>query len=100
MIEVEEIRSLVDQYRSWLKDRTIIRSITDDWIEITTPFLDRHNDCIQIYARREERGYRLTDDGNTIRDLELSGCLLDTPKRKSLLKIALNGYGVQENAGI
>jgi hypothetical protein len=100
MIEADEIRSLVDRYRSWLKDRTVIRSINDDWVEITTPFLDRHNDCIQIYARREERGYRLTDDRQTITDLELSGCLLDTPKRKALLRVALNGYGVQEKDGV
>jgi hypothetical protein len=99
MTSVDEIRSLVDSYRSWLKDRTTLKSTRSDWVEITTPFLDRHNDYIQLYARRENGRYRLTDDGQTLRDLELSGCTLDTPRRQSLLRLALNGFGVSEENG-
>lgn len=99
MTDVEEIMGLVDQYRLWLRDRTTLRSVHEDWVEITTPFLDRHNDYIQLYAKREDRGFRLTDDGHTIRDLELSGCALDTPKRQELLKLALNGFAIEEKNG-
>ncbi len=99
MTSVEEIAGLVDQYRSWLKDRTTLKSVHEDWVEITTPFIDRHNDYLQLYAKREDRGFRLTDDGHTIRDLELSGCVLDTPKRHELLKLALNGFAVEEKNG-
>jgi hypothetical protein len=94
MTQVAEIEQLVDKYRSWLKDRTKLKSIHNDWVEITTPFLDRHNDHIQIYAKKENGGYRLMDDGHTLRDLEISGCNLNTRKRKSLLEIAVKGFAV------
>lgn len=99
MTDVAEISRLVDGYRAWLKDRTTVRLVHTDWVEITTPFLDRHNDYLQIYARSENGGFRLTDDGNTLRDLEASGCALDTPKRKSILATTLNGFGVEEVNG-
>ena len=49
---IEEIERLLGQYVAWLKDRTSLRQL-NDWVEITTPYLDRHNDYLQIYARRE-----------------------------------------------
>lgn len=100
MTDVAEIARLVDGYRAWLKDRTTVRSVHADWVEITTPFLDRHNDYLQIYARSENGGIRLTDDGNTLRDLEISGCALDTPKRRGILMTTLNGFGVEETNGV
>ena len=95
---IEEVKSLVDQYLNWLKDKTQLRQI-NGWVEITTPFLDRHNDYIQIYAKRENDGYLLTDDGYTITDLEQSGCKLDSKKRQNLLKMTLNGFGVRIRNG-
>jgi Domain of unknown function DUF1829/Domain of unknown function DUF1828 len=94
MTQVEEIASLVEGYRHWLKDRTVIKSVHRDWVEITTPFLDRHNDQLQIYAKSDGDRIELTDDGNTIRDLELSGCSLDTIKRRAILQTTVNGFGV------
>ena len=95
---IDEIEALLDQYRDWLKDKTSLREVRD-WVEITTPYLDRHNDYLQIYARRENGGYVLTDDGYVLDDLAQSGCTLDTPKRQSLLTMTLNGFGVQANHG-
>ncbi|MCO6453563.1 MAG: DUF1829 domain-containing protein [Caldilineales bacterium] len=91
---MDDIRQLIEQYTSWLNDRTHLRQI-EDWVEITTPYLDRHNDDLQIFAKSGGGRITLSDDGYIIRDLRLSGCDLDTPKRKQLLKIALNGFGVQ-----
>lgn len=91
---INEIQDLLDNYLKWLKDKTRLRQV-DDWVEITTPYLDRHNDCLQIYARKEDNGYVLNDDGYVIDDLETSGCKLDSPKRQELLQTVLNGYGVQ-----
>ncbi len=48
------------------------------------PFLDRHNDALQIYARRENGGFLLTDDSYTVHDLQASGCALNTDKRRDL----------------
>ena len=91
---IGEIKKLLDDYMAWLKDKTMLRQI-ENWIEITTPYLDRHNDYIQIYAKKENNGFLLTDDGYTIVDLEQSGCKLQSPKRQDLLKMTLNGFGVQ-----
>jgi len=91
---IQDIERLLDSYHAWLKDKTVLREI-DEWIEITTPYLDRHNDYIQMYARRANGGFVLTDDGYTINDLEQSGCKLQSPKRQDLLKMTLNGFGVQ-----
>ena len=44
-----------------LKDGTSLRDINGSSFEITTPYLDRHNDAPQIYARRENGGFVLTD---------------------------------------
>jgi Domain of unknown function DUF1828 len=52
---------------------------------------------LQIYARREDGGFVLTDDSYIIHDLESSGCKLDTEKRKDLLRMTLNGFGVNLN---
>jgi hypothetical protein len=90
---IKDIQKLLDDYLAWLKDKTVLRRI-DKWVEITTPYLDRHNDYIQIYARKENGGFLLTDDGYTIDDLALCGCKLESPKRQDLLKMTLNGFGV------
>ncbi len=91
---IQDIQSLTDAYHAWLRDKSTLRQI-DDWVEITTPYLDRHNDYVQIYAQRSNGGFTLTDDGYTIGDLEQSGCKLDSRKRQDLLKMTLNGFGVQ-----
>lgn len=90
----EEIQSLLDRYWGWLRDKTTIRQM-HDWVEITTPYLDRHNDRLQIYARRSDGGYVLTDGGYVLDDLEQSGCKIEDGKRQALLTMTLNGFGVQ-----
>ncbi len=96
-MSVAEIEKLMDDYRMWLKDKTTLRQTNGEWVEITTPYLDRHNDALQIYARRENGGFVLTDDSYIIHDLEASGCNLNTDKRKDLLRMTLNGFGVKLN---
>jgi hypothetical protein len=93
---IEEVQSLLDRYLIWLGDRTSLREI-GDCIEITTPYLDRHNDCLQIYAKRTNGGFVLTDDGYILEDLEQSGCKINTSKRQALFKTTLNGFGIQMN---
>lgn len=91
---INEIQNLLDQYLAWLRDKTALRQVKD-WIEITTPYLDRHNDYLQLYVKRENSGYILTDDGYTIDDLKRSGCELESKKRKDLLTLTLNGFGIK-----
>lgn len=92
---INEIERLLHDYRAWLRDKTTLRQLNGDWVEITTPYIDRHNDSLQIYVRSENGGYLLTDDSYTIHDLESSGCNLRTEKRQDLLKMTLNGFGVK-----
>lgn len=89
-----EMNTLINNYYSWLKDKTSFREV-NNYIEITTPYLDRHNDYIQIYAKKSSDKYILSDDGYTISDLTSSGCKIDTLKRKELLNIVLNGFGIK-----
>lgn len=95
---IDDIQQMLDRYAEWLKERTTVREV-EGWAEITTPYLDRHNDCLQIYARRENGGFLLTDDGYTLDDLKQSGCDLETPRRRDLLRMTLNGFGVQMEGG-
>lgn len=92
---INEVQQLLDQYWAWLKDKTKLREVGGEWVEITTPHLDRHNDYLQIYARRMNGNLVLTDDGYIIGDLIRGGCRLDSPKRQALLNMTLAGFGVQ-----
>jgi hypothetical protein len=92
---IEDIRKLLDDYATWLRDSTALRKVGERYVEITTPYLDRNNDHLQIYARREDGGFLLTDDAETIVELRHSGCELDTVKRRDLLRTTLNGFGVE-----
>lgn len=93
---INEIQDLIDKYLRWLKDKTVLRQVKD-WVEITTPYIDRHNDYLQIYVKKDNSGFVLTDDGYTIGDLRQSGCELESKKRKELLELTLNGFGVKSN---
>ncbi len=91
---ISEIQDLLNNYLLWLKDRTVLKQVKD-WVEITTPYLDRHNDYLQIYVKHDEGGFLLTDDGYTVGDLRQSGCDLESRKRRDLLTLTLNGFGVK-----
>lgn len=90
-----EIKELLDNYQKWLRDKTKLRELKE-WIEITTPYLDRHNDYLQIYVKKTSNGYILTDDGYIVEDLRNSGCDIDTKKRVDLLNLILNGFGIKK----
>lgn len=93
-MSLAEISDLLDEYHAWLREKTTLREV-GKWVEITSPLVDRHNDCLQLYAMVDNGTIQLTDDGWTIQDLEASGCRLDTPKRRDLLEVTLRGFGVQ-----
>ena len=93
---IQNIQELLDGYWDWLQDRTSLCEF-GDCVEITTPYLDRHNDYLQIYAKRSNSGFVLTDDGYVLGDLELSGFKIESPKRLAMLSMTLNGFGVQKN---
>lgn len=85
----------VDEYLKWLKANISEKQI-NDCIEITTPFLDRHNDWLQIYVEETADGrIYLTDDGYILNDLQNSGIDIKTEARKKIISNIVSGYGVQ-----
>jgi len=89
-----ECQELLDDYLRWLK-AGLSASVVSDACELTTPFLDRHNDHLQLYAKRSDGKITLTDDGYIYSDLLASGLEFNTPKRKAALETTLNGFGVR-----
>lgn len=87
------------QYIDWLTANIEQNKINDNTYRITLPFLDRHNDMIDIYIVDHNGKYELSDDGNTINDLELSGVSLKNGRRKVLLNEILNSYGIKLGDG-
>lgn len=91
---LKDCQDLVNAYIEWLRQKISVEDIKGV-CEITTPFVDRHNDQLQIYVKRSDNGLILTDDGYTIKDLKLSGVELTSEKRRQILYSILNGFGVQ-----
>jgi len=91
-----EVESLLEGYFAWLKQNTKIDEFNGG-VELTTPHLDRHNDCLQLVLKRTKDGYQLSDGGYILADLEDCGCSMSSPKRKALLREILNGFGVSHD---
>ena len=56
------------QYTNWIKENSGQRAI-NGYTEITTPFLDIHNDELRFYVQKQGNEYLFTDDGYTLADL-------------------------------
>lgn len=97
MVAKENLKRL---YLDWINKKLAYTDLDGGTIEITTPFLDRHNDHLQIYALPLENGdIKLTDDGYIISDLQMGGLELNSStKRKQLFNTIINGYGVSFNS--
>lgn len=87
----------MNDYYAFLKEKTLVTaSDSSDWVEISTPFIGLFNDTVDIYAKKEGNRIILSDDGNTLRNLELSGLEISrSPKRKEILDRILLNYGVR-----
>src|SRR5207302_432492 len=63
-----ECERLIADYLRWLKEGLQVSELEGS-CRIATPFVDRHNDEIEIYVEKRNGGLLLTDDGYTIADL-------------------------------
>lgn len=61
----------IAEYYQWIKKNLSARNLKNGWTEIGTPFMDRHNDGLVIYAKRDGDAITLSDDGYIINDLLL-----------------------------
>ncbi len=91
---IDQIRQLTKQYHNWLSKSTTLQTV-ENGVVITTPFLDRHNDMMQVYAVLSGDEVLLTDDGYTIDDLEFCGLTVDSVRCRNLIEVNLNGLGVK-----
>jgi hypothetical protein len=95
---IANIERLIEDYWAFLRKRLIYEHV-GDWVEITTPYLDRHNDYIQLYGKSRDGRIVLTDAGETLQDLQQSGVSINSGKRKRLLDDILRGFGAQTADG-
>jgi len=88
------MKDLIHSYTEWLKQKINYKEINGHF-EVTTPFVNHINDQIQFYLKRDDRNrIFMTDDGDTINNLEMAGVDVSTPARQKELHSILNGFGV------
>ena len=93
-----DIKQMIDDYANWLK-REIVVSEYGEYYELTTPYLDRFSDYLQIYVKQDENGkITMTDDGYIIGNLLSSGISFKSgSKRKLMLDKIMRNYSLQLN---
>lgn len=91
------LNELIDNYYDFLKGRTAVVTETGtNWAVISTPFIGLFNDTLEIYAKKDNEKILLSDDGITVKNLDLIGSPVSrSPKRKDLLDKILLNYGIQ-----
>ncbi|NJO08184.1 MAG: DUF1828 domain-containing protein [Chloroflexaceae bacterium] len=97
-LTTKDVQALLATYCEWLSQNTVLTQC-GEWVEVSVPFLDRHNDYVHFYVRQMGNNFILTDEGATIADLRQSGCELTSNKRKKLLQTILNGLMIEEDHG-
>lgn len=95
---IEETMGILDEYARWIRDN-MHAAPCGEGVKIVGPMLDRNNDFMTVYLERDRSGdYVVTDLGETIGDLEFSGCgVLQSPGRRDKLSSVLKGYGVERS---
>lgn len=93
------IEKMITDYANWIKSEVSV-SKYGEFFELTTPYLDRYNDYLQIYVKQEdENSIILTDDGYIIGNLLSSGMSFrEGSRRKQHLDRTLRNYSVELGA--
>lgn len=91
---LDEANRVLDEYASWVRES--MRAVQEDnSVRIVGPMLDRDNDNMSVLmAKSEDGSYVLTDLGEIVSGLELSGCNVRAGVRGEKLRQIVNGYGV------
>jgi|APEBP8051072266_1049373.scaffolds.fasta_scaffold04801_3 hypothetical protein len=92
------IDPLIDNYHQFVRNRTHIKiDQSSEWAVIHTPFLDMFNDGVEVYVKKSDGKIFLSDDGITLKNLELCGINFNrsNSRREILDKILLN-YGIRK----
>lgn len=86
------INGFLTQYFDWLKESSSEEELPNGWSVLSVPFLDRHNDYLQIFAAKDNGSITLSDDGEIKRDLKHSGVRL-SGRRREIAEDALKRLG-------
>lgn len=94
---MNNIDELIEEYYRWLKSHTGIKTVeATGWTQINLPFVGLFNDTIDIFVKKSNGNILLSDDGQTIHNLELVGVSFKkSPTRKQLLEKILLNFGIQ-----
>ena len=86
---------LKEKYINWLEEEIKVNKI-GEYLEIISPFLDRYNDYLHVYAKLgEDDEIILTDDAYIIENLQMSGININSSKIKQVLESFLEKYNVK-----
>lgn len=93
-----DVQEMINSYTDWLNCSFSFIQM-GEYYELTTPYLDRNNDHLQIYVKQEPNGtYLLTDDSNTISNLEAAGVsIIKSKKYKYMLERIVRDFGISIN---
>lgn len=85
-------------YDSWNKNQLQLVD-HDDFILVTTPFLDLNHDFLQlVFTKSGTEGFKLSDDGFVLTELEMLGIdIFSSSKRRSFFDMTLRIFGVEYN---
>jgi len=90
-----DIQKMINDYTVWLR-KEITTAAFGEYVELTTPYLDRFNDYMQIYVKQNVDGtISMTDDGYIINNLISSGMTFKkgSNRQRMLDRISVN-YGI------
>lgn len=87
---------LEDNYYKWLKQDLKFLDIEDNFVSISTPFIDNEYDNINIYVEIIGEKIRVTDLGYTLFNLDISGVSINsrTKTRQSILQDIVRMFGI------
>lgn len=91
-------KQLKEEYANWISNEFEYKELAKTTIRIDTPFFDRHNDSLILYALIENDTIKLTDGGYVVDDLESSGVhIFKSKSRTKIFESQLSSYGVKLN---
>lgn len=88
---------LENSYYKWLKEELVFSDIEDDYVSISSPFVDTNFDNINLYAKfLNKDNIEVSDFGYTIFNLEEAGIHLDKRSKVAwrVYNTALTDFGV------
>jgi hypothetical protein len=89
------INPLIDEYNSWLRSKTLIATDSKTgWVTISTPFIGLFNDLIEIYAQKQGNKIILSDNGETLNNLALTGTRIRKGERQYIAERIFLNYGI------